>query len=129
MLDRYVKTRPLAVMTRLILNEVMTDELDAVFHRHRQQGYERELLFSHLAQAISEVVLGFCETPNQAYNKLKEATSWRDLQFEAEEHQAELERLEASLAEIRGQGVPDGVVDSFVSHLDLVVFAASSRSG
>ena len=72
MLDRYVKTRPLAVMTRLILNEVMTDELDAVFHRHRQQGYERELLFSHLAQAISEVVLGFCETPNQAYNKLKE---------------------------------------------------------
>lgn len=75
MLDRYVKTRPLAVMTRMILNEVITDELDAVFHAHRQQGYERKLLYSQLATVISEVVLGFCETPNQAYNKLKEELS------------------------------------------------------
>ena len=72
MLDRYIGSRPLAVITRIILSNVIDDELDQVFHEHRQQGYERELLYSQLASAIAEVVLGFCSSPNQAYEKLKE---------------------------------------------------------
>ena len=72
MLDRFVMSRPLAVMTRIILDAVINDELDQVFHSNRRQGYQRELLYSQLAATISEVVLGFCATPNQAYDKLKE---------------------------------------------------------
>ena len=72
LLGRYVETRPLAVLTRIILNEIVTTDLDQVFHQHRTQGYERELLYSQLATAIAEVVLGFCHSPNQAYNKLKD---------------------------------------------------------
>ena len=72
LLERYVESRPLAVLTRLILNEVVTPELDQVFEDNRSQGYQRELLFSQLTCAIAEVVLGFCQSPNQAYNKLKD---------------------------------------------------------
>lgn len=72
LLNRYVESRPLAVLTRIILNEVVSSDLDQVFHENRTQGYERELLYSQLAAAISEVVLGFCRSPNQAYNKLRE---------------------------------------------------------
>lgn len=72
-LDRFVQSRPLAVLTRLILGEVASDELDEVFERSRTRGYQRDLLYSQLACAISEVVLGFCKSPNAAYNKLKES--------------------------------------------------------
>lgn len=72
MLDRYVTSRPLAVMTRIILAGVITEELDRVFQENRRNGYQREMLFSQLAIAISEVVLGFCKNPNQAYEKLKD---------------------------------------------------------
>lgn len=75
MLERFIVSRPLAVMTRLILDGVINDQLDQVFHEHRDQGYERELLYSQLATAISEVVLGFCTSPNQAYDKLKDELS------------------------------------------------------
>lgn len=72
-LHRFEQLRPLAVLTRLILDEVASDELDKVFESSRTRGYHRELLYSQLACAISEVVLGFCRSPNAAYNKLKES--------------------------------------------------------
>jgi hypothetical protein len=75
LLARYVESRPLAVLTRTILTEVLTSDLDQVFHDNRSQGYQRELLYSQLCCAIAEVVLGFCRSPNQAYNKLKEELS------------------------------------------------------
>lgn len=71
MLDRYISSRPLAVMTRIILQGVINDQLDLTFHEHRQLGYERRLLYSQLALTIAEVVLDFCASPNQAYEKLK----------------------------------------------------------
>lgn len=75
LLDRFALSRPLAVMTRVILDAVITEDLDDVFHAHRQQGYERDLLYSQLASTIAEVVLGFCTTPNQAYDKFKQELS------------------------------------------------------
>lgn len=68
--NRFCKLAPLAVMSRIILDEIISDELDVVFQTHRQRGYERDLLFSQLTRTIAQVVLGLCETPNQAYNKL-----------------------------------------------------------
>lgn len=72
-LDRFVQSRPLAVLTRLILGEIVSDDLDEVFENSRVRGYQRDLLYSQLTIAISEVVLGFCKSPNAAYNKLKDS--------------------------------------------------------
>lgn len=60
-LDRFVHSRILAVLTRLILGEIVSDDLDEVFESSRVRGYQRDLLHSQLAIAISEVVLGLLE--------------------------------------------------------------------
>jgi len=69
LLDRFIKTRPLSVMTRCVLDEMMSSELDILFEENRSRQYQREILFSQMANAIAEVVLGFCENPNQAYKE------------------------------------------------------------
>ena len=74
-LQRFIEHRPLAVMTRLIVNEVLDDDLDAVFAQYRDRNYTREMLFSNLCVSIADVVLEFCPSPNQAYIKHKEELS------------------------------------------------------
>lgn len=71
LLQRFTKTRPLSVMTRCILGEMMSSELDVVFEENRSRQYHREVLFSQMANAMSEVVLGFCDSPNQAYKEYR----------------------------------------------------------
>ena len=71
-LNRFVEACPLVVMSRVILDAVINEDLDAVFDEHRQRGYHRQLLYSHLTRTIAQVVLGVCKTPNQAFNKLAE---------------------------------------------------------
>lgn len=66
-LQRFVNKRPLAVMTRIIIGEVLDDELDSIFDQHRGRNYTREMLFSHLCVAMADVTLEFCPSPNQAY--------------------------------------------------------------
>lgn len=70
--NRFAEACPLVVMSRVILDAVISEDLDAVFEEHRQRGYHRQLLYSHLTKTIAQVVLGVCETPNQAFNKLAE---------------------------------------------------------
>jgi hypothetical protein len=72
-LQRFVKKRPLAVMTRLIVGEVLDDDLEAVFDQHRGRNYTRDMLFSNLCLALADVVLEFSPSPHQAYIEHKEA--------------------------------------------------------
>ena len=72
LLERFIKTRPLSVMTRCVLDEMMSSELDILFEENRSRQYQREILFSQMANAIAEVVLGFCENPNQAYKEYRD---------------------------------------------------------
>jgi hypothetical protein len=41
-LDRFVQPLPLAVLTRQILGEVASDELNEVFEKSRMRGYQRD---------------------------------------------------------------------------------------
>jgi hypothetical protein len=72
-LQRFIKKRPLAVMTRVIVGEVLDDDLEAVFDLHRGRNYTREMLFSNLCLALADVVLEFSPSPNQAYIEHKES--------------------------------------------------------
>jgi len=72
-LQRFVNKRPLAVMTRLIVGEVLDDELETLFGLHRGRNYTREMLFSSLCLALADVVLEFSPSPNQAYIAHKES--------------------------------------------------------
>ena len=66
-LDRFIKNRALAVMSRVILEEILSEDLDTVFDEHRQRQYEREMLFSQLTITMADVVLGAETSPHQAY--------------------------------------------------------------
>jgi hypothetical protein len=68
-LQRFIEHRPLAVMTRLIVNEVLDDDLDAVFAQYRDRNYTREMLFSNLCVSIADGPT-FCWLWNHSlYNK------------------------------------------------------------
>jgi Transposase DDE domain len=73
LLDRFIESRPLCVMTRCILGDIVTNDLDEVFSECRQRQYEGEIKFSALAASVADVALSFCENFNQAYKKNKEA--------------------------------------------------------
>jgi hypothetical protein len=74
-LQRFIQKRPLAVMTRLIVGEVLDDDLNSIFDQHRGRNYTREMLFSNLCVSMADVVLEFCPSPNQAYAEHKEKLS------------------------------------------------------
>lgn len=71
-LERFISDRALCVMTRCILGHVMNAELDQLFAESRQRQYERDIKFSALAISVADVVLGFCENPNQSFKRHKE---------------------------------------------------------
>lgn len=93
-LQRFIGTRPLTVMTRCILDEMISTELDEVFQEHRKRQYERKALFSQMANAISEVVLGFCSSPNQAYKAYAS-----ELNVSSTAFYNKLNRIETSVSE------------------------------
>jgi len=71
-MERFIADRALCVMTRCILGHLMNSELDGLFAESRERQYEREIKFSALATSVADVVLGFCENPNQSYKRHKE---------------------------------------------------------
>lgn len=67
MFEPFLKTRPVAVMARCALERLLDpDRLDAVFERTADKQYTHELLFSTLAELMSEVVLGAQPSLNAA---------------------------------------------------------------
>lgn len=66
-LNRFMKDRALAVMSRMILQEVLSEDLDIVFDENRERQYQREMLFSQLTLTMSDVVLRREPSVHQAY--------------------------------------------------------------
>ena len=93
-LQRYVTIRPIAVMVRAITQEILNDDLDAVFQESRQRQYQREVLFSHLAITMADVVLGIESSPHQAYRSHRE-----DLKVGVSSFYDKLNHVETSVSE------------------------------
>ena len=92
--QRLITLRPLAVLTRFIMQWVLNDELDDVFEEHRSRQYSRDILFSQLARTIAEVVLGFAKSPHQAYKKHR-----KQLQASSTAFYEKLKRVEPQVSE------------------------------
>lgn len=71
-LERFVQQRPLAVMTRLALDEMFQPkELAEVFKENRCRGYEQNLRFEDLCTVLADIVLEFSPSPTKAYKDHK----------------------------------------------------------
>lgn len=66
-LQKFAVKAPFAVMTRLVTQAVISEELDRVFEQHRESQYERNVQFSAVAMAVADVAMNFSENFNQAY--------------------------------------------------------------
>ncbi len=93
-LQRFIFLRPLAVMVRCIIQEILDDGLDAVFEENRRRQYQREMLFSQLAITMADVVLGLEASPHQAYKTHRE-----DLRVSVTCFYDKLNRVETSVSE------------------------------
>jgi hypothetical protein len=93
-LQRFMTQRPLAVLTRCIMQTVLNEELDDVFEGSRSRQYTRDLLFSQLARTIADVVLGFSPSPHQAYRKHRQ-----QLPVSCSAFYSKLNRVEPSVSE------------------------------
>jgi len=93
-MERFVESRPLCVMTRCILGHLMTEDLDGVFAQCRRRQYEGDIKFSALAVSVADVALSFCENFNQAYKKHKE-----ELAASVVAYYGKLKRVEPSISE------------------------------
>lgn len=93
-LDRFIKLRPVAVMARVINEIIIGEDLDIVFEENRDRQYQRSLLFSHLTNAMADVVLGTEKSPNQAYKTHK-----AELRVSAAAFYDKLNNVETSVSE------------------------------
>lgn len=94
MLDRFIEKYPLAVMTRSIVESVLDDQLDEVFHKHRSRQYDDTIKFSTVAMSMAEIALGTLENRNQAYRKYKD-----ELQTSLEAFYGKINRTEPVVCE------------------------------
>jgi Transposase DDE domain len=93
-LDRFVESRPLCVMTRCVLGHMVSGDLDDVFAQCRQRQYEGDIKFSALATSVADVALSFCDNFNQAYKRHKE-----DLAASVVAYYGKLNRVEPAVSE------------------------------
>jgi IS4 transposase len=69
----FEEKRPVCVMAQMALERLLSsEELDPLFHQKAKAQYERELLFSSLAQLMAGVVLCRENSVNAAYKKMKD---------------------------------------------------------
>lgn len=92
-MDRFVQERPLCVMTRCILDHMISDGLDDVFQQHRQRQYEDTIKFPALAVSVADVTLGFCDNYNQSYKKHQQ-----ELAASKEAYYGKINRVETSIS-------------------------------
>jgi len=68
LLQRFVDQRPIAVMTRIVLEKQFSDQFyDMVFENIAQRQYVRELAFSTCAKIMTQVVLGKASSVHAAF--------------------------------------------------------------
>ncbi len=71
--ERFVQGSPVSVMVRATLENVCSAEaLDGLFEAHAQKQYERELLFSSVADLLGLVVCGTRKSVHDAYQAAAE---------------------------------------------------------
>jgi hypothetical protein len=93
-LERFIEDRPLCVMTRCILGDLLTPQLDEVFAQCRQRQYQGEIKFSALAASVADVALNFCANFNQAYKMHQD-----ELAASIVAYYGKINRVEPSIAE------------------------------
>lgn len=71
LMDVFVGKCPFAVLTQLAIRGLVQDDLDQVFRDNAQRQYQKNVLFSDLAIAVSDVVLQLSGNFNQAYEQHK----------------------------------------------------------
>ncbi len=60
--EQAAEKMPISVMTRLLMGPIFdTEWIDALFEKHRERQYSRELLFSTVVKMMSMVTLGVCQ--------------------------------------------------------------------
>lgn len=69
--DRFVKKAPFAVMTRLLAQTFIGNELNRVFEDNRELQYDHVASFQAVAATVADVALNFSENFNQAYKEHK----------------------------------------------------------
>jgi hypothetical protein len=93
-LQRFIATRPLAVMTRCIVDEMLREEaIESVFAIARGRNYTREASFTAICNAIADVVLEFVPSANKAYQQHAE-----ELNVSATAFYNKLQNVEPQLA-------------------------------
>ena len=71
--ERFVKSSPVAVMARALMERALEPSVvDALFRKEAQQQYEKELLFSSLVELMALVVCGMHGTVRIAYLAMRE---------------------------------------------------------
>ena len=93
-MDRFIVECPLAVMTRVIIGEVIGRRFDTLFEPNRGRNYDRDIHFTSLAMSVAEIALGMQENRNQAYKKYKD-----ELQASRTAYYGKLNRVEPQLSE------------------------------
>jgi hypothetical protein len=71
-LQKFTVKAPFAVMTRIVTQAVIAEELDQVFEQHRKVQYEKDVKFSAIGMAVADVAMNFSENFNQAYKVHRE---------------------------------------------------------
>ena len=70
--DRFVAKAPFAVMTRVLSQDFIGNNLNAIFESHRESQYDYISTFEAVAATVADVALNFSENFNQAYKEHKE---------------------------------------------------------
>jgi IS4 transposase len=71
--ERFAQQSPVAVMVRGLLEHALhPGAVDALFERHAEKQYTRELLFSQVVDVMSQVVAGIQPSANAAYQAQQE---------------------------------------------------------
>lgn len=70
------------------------EDLEAVFESNRSRQYRKQIEFSQMANAMADVVLGFCSSPTQAYKEYQ-----AEFQASSTAFYNKLNRIEASTSE------------------------------
>lgn len=71
-LDRFVAKAPFAVMTRILTQDFIGNDLNRIFEENRETQYEYIASFEAVAATVADVALNFSENFNQAYREHKE---------------------------------------------------------
>ena len=67
--DKFCAAAPFAVLVQLLARESISSDFQKIFDDHRGRQYDDKLLFPAMGNAIADVVLGLCKSPNKAYEK------------------------------------------------------------